>query len=85
VWSMLKAEEMNMTFLRLRTASLLVCLLNKVYVIACIHVGTYKRLILTTGHLGAVCLLYLSWHSIQSDNPVLVAYSNTVYKLQIQV
>jgi hypothetical protein len=34
---------------------------------------------------GVVCLLHVSWHSIQSDNPVLVAYSNTVYRLQIQV
>jgi hypothetical protein len=29
---------------------------------------------------GVVCLLYVSLHSIQSDNPVLVAYSNTVYR-----
>jgi hypothetical protein len=34
---------------------------------------------------GVACLLYVSWHSIQNDNPVLVAYSNTVYRLQIQV
>jgi hypothetical protein len=32
---------------------------------------------------GVACLLYVSWYSVQSDNPVQVAYSNTVYSLQI--
>jgi hypothetical protein len=32
---------------------------------------------------GVVCLLHVSWHSKQSHNHVLVAYSNTVYRLQI--
>jgi hypothetical protein len=47
------------------------------------RVGCHNRVI--TPVQGVVCLLYVSWHSKQSDNPVLVAYSNTAYRLQIQV
>jgi hypothetical protein len=46
-------------------------------------VGCHNRVM--TPSQGVVCQLYVSWHSIQSDDPVLVAYSNTVYRLQIQV
>jgi hypothetical protein len=44
-------------------------------------VGCHNRVI--TRVQRVVCLLYVSWHSRQSDNPVPVAYSNTVYRLQI--
>jgi hypothetical protein len=44
-------------------------------------VGFYNRVI--TPVQGVACLLYVSRHSIQRDNPVLVAFSNTGCRLQI--
>jgi hypothetical protein len=42
-------------------------------------VGCQNRVI--TPVQGIFYLLHVSWHSIQSDNPVLVACSNKVHRL----
>jgi hypothetical protein len=46
-------------------------------------VGCQNRVI--TRVQGAVCLLYVSRHSIQNDNHTPVAYRSTGYSLQIYV
>jgi hypothetical protein len=49
------------------------------------YMGLGRKSRVITPVQGVVCLSYVSWHSIQRHNPVQVVYSNTVYRLQIQV